>query len=64
MRAEIVDPLEILKAFVGNYRRQVDAAEALGITQPWLSKILRGREDVPPKIFAPLGIARAMVKVK
>lgn len=50
--------LEIVKAYVADYRTQYDAAESLGVTPAYLSDVLRGKRDVGPHLCDVLGYER------
>ncbi len=64
MRVVAVDPLVELKKFVEHYDLQREAATALGISQQFLSRMLRGREDISERVLEQLGLKRAVVKTK
>lgn len=59
-----VDPIAALRAFVGRYPTQREAAAALNIHEAYLSDLLRGRRDASPRILERLGLRRAVVQAK
>ena len=63
-RSVVVDPHEELKKFTDGYDRLDDAAKALGISQPFLSDMLKRHRLVSPKVLEHLGLERAVVKSK
>jgi transcriptional regulator with XRE-family HTH domain len=56
-----IDPLERLKRFVGEHETQRAAADALGISRPYLSDILNGRREFSDPILDKLGLRRVVV---
>ena len=54
-------PLRELKRFCAGYGTQVAAAKALGISQPYLSDLLRKRRDVSKPLLKKLGLKRAVI---
>lgn len=62
MAVKIVDPIEELKAFVSRYPTQKAAAEALGISQGFLSDMLQGSRDVSARIREHLNIELVAIR--
>jgi len=60
-RAEI-DAYAVLLRFVGEHKRQADAAMALGVTASYLSDLVNKRRDISDSILSKLGLRRAVVK--
>lgn len=56
-----IDPLVALKRFVGEYETQGAAADALGVSRPYLSDILNGRREFSDAILQKLGLRRIVV---
>jgi len=56
-----IDPLERLKAFVEKHKTQAAAAEALGVSRPYLSDIINGRRDFSDAVLERLGLRRVVV---
>ncbi len=52
----------VLEQFVGQFDTHTAAAQALGISHPYLCDLLRARRDVGPKVLAKLGLKRVVVK--
>lgn len=65
MPAEI-DALDRLHRFVERYKTQTEAANALGITQAYLSDLINMRRDInnAPSVLAGLGLKRTVVEKK
>ena len=62
MKPRPIDPLETLKQFVATYRTQHAAAEALGISEQYVSDLLLGRRIFSDRILEKLSLARVVVK--
>ncbi len=60
--AKQVNPAERLEAFVAKYPTQRAAAEALKISGPYLSDLLRGRREISDAILSSLGLDRIVVE--
>jgi len=58
--AKQVDPLARLRAHVGRYETQRQAAAALEISAPYLTQLLGGRRKFSRKVLARLGLRRAV----
>jgi transcriptional regulator with XRE-family HTH domain len=56
-----IDPLDRLRAFVAKHETQAAAAEALGVSGPYLSDILNRRRDFSDQILKRLGLRRIVV---
>jgi hypothetical protein len=56
-----IDPLERLRRFVGEHETQRAAADALGISGPYLSDLLNGRREFSEPILQKLGLRRVVV---
>jgi hypothetical protein len=56
-----IDPLGRLLAFVGEHPTQRAAAKALGVSAPFLTMVLKGKRQIPPKILKKLGLQRDIV---
>ena len=52
------DPMLVLRRVVEQHGTQTAAARALGISQPYLHDLLRGRRDFSAAMLARLGLAR------
>lgn len=62
--AVVVDAWGELEKFVAQHETASEAAVALGISGVYLSDIRHGRRDVPPRVLAQLGLARAVVRTE
>jgi len=56
-----IDPLEALRRFVSKHKTQRAAADALGVSRPYLSDILNGRRDFSDPVLERLGLRRVVV---
>jgi plasmid maintenance system antidote protein VapI len=56
------NPLDVLRRFVTTHPHQRAAAEALGISQAYLSDLLNERRDLNPKMLAKLGLRQVIIK--
>ena len=56
-----VDPIKALNAFVSKHKTQAAAADALGVSRPYLSDIINGRRDFSDAILERLGLRRVVV---
>jgi len=56
-----IDPAARLQAFVSKYPTQRKAAEALGISGPYLSDLLNGRREFSNTILKRLDLRRIVV---
>lgn len=56
-----IDPLERLRRFVGEHETQREAADALGISRPYLSDLLNGNRPFSDPILEKLGLRRVVV---
>lgn len=56
-----IDPLKTLRAFVEKHKTQAAAAEALGVSRPYLSDIINGRRDFSDPVLERLGLRRVVV---
>lgn len=56
-----IDPLKTLQAFVEKHKTQAAAAEALGVSRPYLSDIINGRRDFSDPVLERLGLRRVVV---
>lgn len=59
-----VDPLERLRALVAQHGTHQATAAALGVSQAYLSDILKGARTVSPRMLALLGLQRIVVEQK
>ena len=57
-----VDPIDALRAFVGRYQTQKEAAEELGISQAYMHDLLTSARDLSPRLLGKLGLRRAVVE--
>lgn len=60
---KIVNPLDVLRLYVGQFHTQREAAEALGITPAYLSDVLHERRLFSKEMLAKLGLERIVVVV-
>jgi plasmid maintenance system antidote protein VapI len=58
------DPNTALNEFVKKHGTQQKAADALDITQGYLSDLLRGRRDITDSVLEKLGYQRIVVKAR
>lgn len=58
MRMRSVTPIKLLRQFVRQYRSQREAAEALGVSQNYLSQVLTGTRAMPQLFLDRLEIRR------
>ena len=56
-----INALERLHKFVAGFPNQRKAADALGITQGYLSDLVNCRRDISPAILEKLGLRRTTV---
>lgn len=56
-----IDPLDALRKFVAKHKTQAAAAEALGVSRPYLSDIINGRRDFSDPVLERLGLRRVVV---
>ena len=63
-RMKELDPRERLKAFVARFPTQKAAAQALGISNVYVSDLLNGRRDINNRMLAKLGLRRTVVEAK
>lgn len=59
-----VDPLEALRAFVAKHPTQGSAAKALGVSEAFVSNMLRGMTPISQIVLSQLGLRRAVVRGK
>ncbi len=59
---KVRDPLDVLKQFVAKYPTQQAAADALGISTPYLIDLLKGRRGWSEVMLAKLGLERAVIE--
>lgn len=52
------DALELLQRTVAKHKTKRAAAEALGISPPYLHDLLQGKRDLSDKILKRLGLSR------
>ncbi len=57
-----IDPYEVLDAFVASYDTQREAAEALHISQPYLTDLLQRRRNFSDNMLAKLNLTTIVVK--
>lgn len=57
-----IHALERLQKFVARYPNQREAAEALGISQPYLSDLMNSRRDLSDQMLLKLGLKRVVVQ--
>lgn len=57
-----VNPVAALRDYVGHFDTQQAAADALGASKAFLSRMLLGRSPVSPKYLAKLGLVRVVVR--
>lgn len=57
-----VNAVETLKAFVGQFETQQEAAGSLGVHASYLSELLNQRRDIPDKLLGKIGLRRTVVK--
>lgn len=55
--------LNVLRRFVAQHRTQRAAAKALGISEPYLTDLLKGHRGLSNMILAGLGLAREVTIV-
>lgn len=60
-RRQTADGTAVLRRFVAQYPTQKAAAAALGISQPYLSDILRGNRKLSDQMLEKLGLRRTVV---
>ncbi len=60
----VVDPVIELRKFVERYDLQREAAQALGISQQFLSGMLLGRQNISDRVLEQLGLKRGVLKAK
>lgn len=60
--ANETNPNDALNAFVTRHGTQRKAADALGITQGYLSDLLHNKRDITDTVLAKLGLRKAVVK--
>jgi plasmid maintenance system antidote protein VapI len=56
-----IDPRVALAAFIKRHKTQAAAAEALGVSRPYLSDIVNGRRDFSDAVLEKLGLRRVVV---
>lgn len=61
-RIEVMDPAEVLKAYVVSHGSRKAAAVAIGITEQYLGDILNGNRGFSDAVLAKLGLKSAIVK--
>lgn len=59
--ARHIDPVDRLRRFIAEHGTQKQAAAALGVSQSYLSGILRGRFDMSDRMVAALGLTKRVV---
>lgn len=59
-----LDPKDVLAHFVRRYETQRAAAEALNISQPYLSDLLKGHRQMSQTMLDKLGLRRTVVARK
>jgi plasmid maintenance system antidote protein VapI len=57
-----IDPYAALDAFVAGYRTKGEAAEALGISQPYLTDLLQRRRNFSDNMLSKLNLMTIVVK--
>ena len=57
-----IDPYEVLDAFAAQYKSQQAAADALGISQPYLNDLLQRRRTFSDNMLAKLNLTTIVVK--
>lgn len=60
---EEIDPIEYLRRVVQVHGSQRRAAEAMEISEPYLSDLLHGRRECSKVILQRLGLRRIVVRV-
>ena len=55
------DPIQRLRIFVAGYKTQRTAAKALGISEPYLCDLLKGRRTFSAPMLKRLGLRKAIV---
>ena len=63
-RIKELNPVERLQAFVARFPTQKAAAEALGISNVYVSDLLNGRRDINDKMLAKLGLRRTVIEAR
>ena len=56
------NPNDALRAFVDKHGTQIKAAAAMGITQGYLSDLLRNKRDITDTVLEKIGYKRIVVK--
>lgn len=59
-----VNEADRLRAFVERYDHQKDAAEALEISGPYLSDLLKGRRPFSARMLEKLGLRQIVVEAR
>ena len=59
-----IEPVEVLRAFVAEHGTQTAAAQALGISEPYLSDMLKGNRAVAESTLTKLGLQKLVTIVK
>ena len=60
-RLQFVDPHERLRAFVETVGSQTAAAQQLGVSGPYLNRMVHGRQPVTARVLARLGLRKVVV---
>ena len=56
------NPTQALRAWVARFPSQKQAAEALQVSQPYLSDLVNARRDVPDRMLERIGLRKVYVK--
>lgn len=62
--ARHTDPIAVLRARVTELGSQRAVARALGVSDPFISDLLRGRRRFSDRMLAQLGLQRAVVRTR
>lgn len=57
----IANPIDVLKLYVQRHETQRAAAERLGVSQAYLSDLLRGHRRFSDPLLSKLGLARVVI---
>jgi plasmid maintenance system antidote protein VapI len=57
-----VEPIDALQRFIEQHGSRKEAADALGVSLPYISDLINGRRDFSQRMLESLGLKQIVVK--
>jgi len=57
-----INPIDALRAFVAQHGTQQAVAKILGVSEPFVTDMLRGRRNIPDRVLLAIGARRIVVR--